>query len=61
MPNGKPANTRCVQLDSNNLCKIFGDPTRPQVCADFTAQDYVCGASREAALILLASLEDATR
>lgn len=60
MPQGKPANTRCVQLDDNNLCRLFGMPERPQVCANFTAQAYVCGASRSEALILLASLEEAT-
>ncbi|MCH8492950.1 MAG: YkgJ family cysteine cluster protein [Idiomarina sp.] len=57
MPNGKPANTRCVQLDAQNLCKIFGKPERPAVCSAFTAQAYVCGESREEALILLAQLE----
>lgn len=57
MPAGKPANTRCVQLDENNLCKIFGQPERPVVCGQFTAQDYVCGDSREHALVLLAKLE----
>lgn len=60
MPNGKPANTRCVQLDENNLCRIFGQPERPKVCDDFTAQEYVCGESREEALILLTGLEQAT-
>ncbi|RUO37713.1 hypothetical protein CWE13_07135 [Aliidiomarina shirensis] len=57
MPAGKPANTRCVQLDENNLCKIFGKPERPIVCEQFSAQEYVCGDSREQALILLAQLE----
>lgn len=60
MPDGKPANTRCVQLDANNLCQLFGQPSRPQVCADFSAQDYVCGDNREQALILLTDLEAAT-
>lgn len=60
MPDGKPANTRCVQLDANNLCQLFGHPSRPQVCADFSAQDYVCGDNREQALILLTGLEAAT-
>ncbi|MCC5879526.1 MAG: YkgJ family cysteine cluster protein [Idiomarina sp.] len=60
MPNGKPANTRCVQLDQDNLCTLFNDPRRPQVCESFTAQAYVCGNSREEALILLTDLESAT-
>ena len=32
MENGKPAGERCVQLDDNNMCKIFKDPKRPKVC-----------------------------
>ena len=60
MPQGKPANTRCIQLDNDNLCKLFNDPSRPKVCADFTAQTYVCGSTREEALILLTDLEAAT-
>lgn len=60
MPNGKPANTRCVQLDDDNLCKLFGDPRRPDVCRQFSAEPYVCGSHRDEALILLARLEDAT-
>ena len=31
MPDGKPANTRCVQLDEQQRCK--GSPLRPAVCA----------------------------
>lgn len=60
MPEGKPANTRCVQLDNDNLCKLFGDPSRPAVCSEFSAQAYVCGDSRDEALILLTQLEQAT-
>ncbi|MWT08419.1 YkgJ family cysteine cluster protein, partial [Escherichia coli] len=33
MPQGKPANTRCVQLSESNLCMIFGSPLRPKVCS----------------------------
>lgn len=60
MPNGKPANTRCVQLDEKNLCRIFGQPERPKVCDEFTAQEYVCGQTRAEALILIAELEQVT-
>ena len=60
MPNGKPAHTRCVQLDNDNMCKLFGDSRRPAVCEAFTAQDYVCGQTREEALILLTELESLT-
>ncbi|WP_412524121.1 YkgJ family cysteine cluster protein, partial [Escherichia coli] len=30
MPQGKPANTRCVQLWNENLCMIFGSELRPE-------------------------------
>jgi len=35
MPEGKPAGVRCVQLDANNLCTLFGSPLRPMVCGQF--------------------------
>ncbi|PAS17689.1 hypothetical protein CGT75_04930, partial [Vibrio cholerae] len=28
MPNGKPAGVRCVQLNEDNLCQLFGRPER---------------------------------
>ncbi|MAD53547.1 MULTISPECIES: YkgJ family cysteine cluster protein [unclassified Idiomarina] len=60
MPEGKKAGERCVQLDDDNLCRLFGDPRRPQVCSDFDATHDVCGDNREQALILLTRLEHAT-
>ncbi|PLL56625.1 Fe-S-cluster oxidoreductase, partial [Klebsiella pneumoniae] len=30
MPQGKPANTRCIQLSERNLCLIFDSPLRPK-------------------------------
>lgn len=60
MPAGKPAGVRCVQLDENNLCKLFGHPDRPAVCEQFAADHEVCGDDRDQALILLTDLEDAT-
>ncbi|MBF38912.1 MULTISPECIES: YkgJ family cysteine cluster protein [Idiomarina] len=60
MPNGKPAGVRCVQLDDNNLCRLFGKPERPDVCEAFTADYDICKDTREEALILLTSLEEAT-
>jgi Fe-S-cluster containining protein len=32
MPRGKPAGTRCVQLDASLRCRLFGRPERPAVC-----------------------------
>ncbi|RUO26810.1 hypothetical protein CWE09_08995 [Aliidiomarina minuta] len=61
MPQGKPANTRCIQLDDDNLCKLFGDPRRPAVCEQFKADADICGDSREQALGLLIQLESLTQ
>lgn len=60
MPHGKPAGVRCVQLDDANLCRIFGSPSRPAVCAGLKPQAEMCGANREHALRFLADLEAAT-
>ncbi|MGM0526652.1 MAG: YkgJ family cysteine cluster protein [Pseudomonadota bacterium] len=60
MPNGKAAGERCVQLDENNLCQLFGHPDRPKVCQQFDADYSVCGDDRGQALILLTRLEQLT-
>lgn len=60
MPNGKKAGERCIQLDNNNLCKLFGDESRPQVCRDFTATLDVCGETNAQALQLITELEQIT-
>ncbi|MBF7730803.1 YkgJ family cysteine cluster protein [Pseudomonas sp. N040] len=60
MPNGKAAGERCVQLSADYLCLLFGNPERPAVCAAFSADPQVCGASRTEALHLLGWLEQAT-
>lgn len=60
MPNGKPAGVRCIQLDNNNLCKIFGQPERPDVCLKFKADKQICGTNAEQALHILNSLEHLT-
>ncbi|MCF7513192.1 YkgJ family cysteine cluster protein [Pseudoalteromonas sp. L23] len=57
MPNGKPAGKRCIQLDENNLCKLFNQPERPQVCLQFKAMEDVCGDSNEAAMQIITELE----
>ena len=44
MPNGKPAGVRCVQLDANNQCRIFGQPSRPAVCSGLMPSLEMCGA-----------------
>ncbi|MEQ5802289.1 YkgJ family cysteine cluster protein [Halomonas sp. H10-9-1] len=57
MPGGKPAGVRCVQLDDDNLCRLFGDPRRPAVCARFTFDPDLCGSHRDQALTRIAALE----
>jgi len=60
MPQGKPAGVRCIQLDDNNLCRIFGQPSRPRVCHEFKADEAVCGDSNDFALQTIAELEGLT-
>lgn len=60
MPNGKPAGERCIQLDDQNLCRLFGDPSRPKVCSQFKAEYSVCGDTNEQALQIINDLEQKT-
>ncbi len=60
MPQGKPAGVRCVQLDEQNRCKIFGDPSRPTVCGSLQPTVDMCGASNDDALSYLTWLESTT-
>lgn len=60
MPDGKPANTRCVQLADNNLCQIFTSPLRPKVCASLQASAEMCFTHRDDAMIYLIKLETET-
>ena len=61
MPNGKPAGVRCIQLDEEDRCKIFGSPERPAVCGSLPPSREMCGETREQAMIHLQQLEQATR
>jgi len=60
MPNGKPANTRCIQLSDDNLCKIFGSPLRPKVCGGLLPNLEMCSSHRDQAITYLLALEAAT-
>jgi Fe-S-cluster containining protein len=60
MPQGKPAGVRCVQLDENNLCRLFNDPKRPTVCYRFDYDPELCGSHRDEALENITILEAAT-
>lgn len=60
MPNGKPSGVRCVQLDEQNLCMLFGKPERPNLCAQFSAEVEFCGENSQQAYTYLIELEKAT-
>lgn len=57
MPGGKPAGERCVQLDNDNRCRIFGLPERPAACLAFQPARWICGDSNVQALQLIHQLE----
>jgi Fe-S-cluster containining protein len=61
MPAGKPAGVRCVQLDAENRCLLFGLPERPAVCVSLRPEPDMCGSSREQALATLAAWELSTQ
>jgi uncharacterized protein len=61
MPNGKPAGQRCIQLDAQSRCLLFGQASRPQVCSSIQPTSEMCGASREDAVLWLTRLEIQTR
>jgi hypothetical protein len=50
-----------VQLDDNNLCRLFGDPSRPAVCGNFKADADICGAGSQQAMANLIELEQLTQ
>jgi hypothetical protein len=60
MANGKPAGVRCVQLDDDNRCRIFGQAGRPAVCASLLPSPEMCGNSKEHAINWLSLMERQT-
>lgn len=60
MPAGKPAGVRCIHLDEQYRCGLFGHPDRPAVCGSLQPSLPMCGASREEALVYLEDLERRT-
>jgi Fe-S-cluster containining protein len=61
LPQGKPADVPCPQLDDALRCRLFGDSRRPAVCASLCPEPAMCGADREEALVYLRRLERETR
>jgi len=60
MPYGKPAGIRCIQLDQDDRCLIFGHPQRPAVCASLRPEPTMCGENREQALFWLQHMDALT-
>ncbi len=61
MPDGKPADIFCANLDPNSFqCEIWEQGDYPKVCRDFKACDDVCGANRDEALQLISKWEKET-
>ena len=50
MPQGKPAGVRCIQLDAQDRCMLFGDPRRPAVCTSLQPSIEMCGSEQAHAL-----------
>ena len=57
MPEGKPAGIRCLNLDDDFRCRLYGTTERPSVCMNFKAEPLICGNSREQAMDILTELE----
>lgn len=60
MEKGKTAGDRCIQLDENNMCKIFKDPRRPKVCGELQPCREMCRNNQDEAIKYLKELEEAT-
>ena len=60
MPAGKAAGVRCVQLDAQERCRLFGKPGRPAVCVSLAPMPEMCGNTRVRAMVWLQRLEAAT-
>lgn len=60
MPEGKPAGVRCIQLTSDNRCRLFGQPERPTVCVRLQPDEEMCGQNADQALAWLSQLEHLT-
>ena len=61
MPNGKRAGVRCIQLDAQNRCMIFGKPERPTFCDSLQPSAEMCGENRQQAIAWLSNLEMLTK
>ncbi|MFT0211935.1 YkgJ family cysteine cluster protein [Pseudomonas sp. F1_0610] len=60
MPYGKKAGERCVNLSEQNLCLLFGLPSRPKFCQAYQAEEVYCGTSQDEAVRIIGWLEQMT-
>ena len=60
MPDGKPAGIRCINLDKNNMCMLFGKKERPKVCVSLIPSREMCGDSFSDAIKYLEKIEKET-
>ena len=60
MEGGKPAGVRCVNLDENNICRIWNTDEYPPVCRAFTPTAEFCGESDEEAMRNIREIEEAS-
>jgi hypothetical protein len=56
----KAAGVRCIHLDGDHRCAIFGRPDRPQVCASLMPSVEMCGDGRTHAMQWIERLESQT-
>ena len=52
---------RCIQLDDEARCRIFGQPERPAVCGGLQPCAEMCGPNKEQAMFYLTQLERLTQ
>ena len=57
---GKPAGIRCIQLSKDNLCLLFNNPNRPEVCRNLKPLKEMCKNSSKEAGEYLGNLERLT-
>ena len=61
MPHGKKAGERCINLNAEGRCAVWGTSSYPDVCRGFRPDPDVCGADAAQALALIAAMEAATK
>ena len=60
MLHGKPAGTRCANLNDRNECTLYGKATRPAFCIGWQPMPEGCGHAFEEAITYIAALERTT-